>query len=96
MTTAGFRAGALLLLGMVAAGGVLSARAGAGGAAVADRDLQAFVDKRVREWQPTAQERLLDQVGWAKDIRHAERLAREHHRPVFLFTLDGRMDIGRC
>jgi hypothetical protein len=43
-----------------------------------------------------AEERRLDEIGWAKDIREALRLSRESRRPVFLFTLDGRMGIGRC
>jgi len=25
-----------------------------------------------------------------------EQLAREHRRPIFLFTHDGRMNVGRC
>ena len=33
---------------------------------------------------------------WAEDIRDALRLAKAHQRPVFLFTHDGRMNIGRC
>ena len=56
----------------------------------------AWVDARVREWQPKPSERKFDLVGWAKDIRDAIRLGKEHQRPVFLFTLDGRMDVGRC
>jgi hypothetical protein len=83
---------ALLLLAGMAAGGV-AAQEGAG---VRDGDLQAFVDQRIQEWQPTRAERHLDEVGWCQDIRHAERLAREHGRPVLLFTHDGRMGIGRC
>ena len=41
-------------------------------------------------------ENLADRIGWAKDIRAAERLAKERGRPVFLFTYDGQMAIGRC
>jgi hypothetical protein len=63
---------------------------------VADQDLAAWVDQRVKDWQIKPEERPFDAIGWAKDIREAERLAREHQRPVFLFTHDGRMDIGRC
>jgi hypothetical protein len=63
---------------------------------VTDGDLQAFVEKRVHDWQATAKERKLDEIGWAKGIRQALRLGQEHHRPVLLFTLDGKMDIGRC
>jgi hypothetical protein len=56
----------------------------------------AWVDQRVREWQPTPRERRWESIGWAQDLRSAEKLAREHRRPVFLFTLDGRMGVGRC
>lgn len=59
-------------------------------------DEPAWVSRRVRDLQPNAVERKIDRIGWARDIRAAERLAREHNRPVFLFTLDGRMDTGRC
>jgi hypothetical protein len=55
-----------------------------------------WVARRVREWQPTAQERAWEKIGWAKDLREAERLAREHRRPVFLFTHDGHLGVGRC
>jgi hypothetical protein len=54
------------------------------------------VQKRVAELQPKAEEKRFDEIGWAKDIRDAKRLAKEHNRPVFLFTHDGRMNIGRC
>lgn len=56
----------------------------------------AWVQKRVQEAQPTKSERKFDQVGWAKDILDAERLAKIHNRPVFLFTHDGRVNWGRC
>ncbi len=61
----------------------------------ADNEL-ARVRQRVLELQPTAEERRLDEIGWANDLREALRLARRHDRPVFLFTHDGRMAIGRC
>jgi hypothetical protein len=63
---------------------------------VSDRTLTASVEKRVQEWQVTAAERRFDEIGWAKDIRDAERLGKEHGRPVFMFVHDGRMAIGRC
>ena len=61
----------------------------------AERDA-AWVDARVRAWQPTPAEKRWEGIGWARDLRDALRLAREHNRPVFLFTLDGRMGVGRC
>ena len=54
------------------------------------------VERRVRRWQPTAEERRFDEIGWAGDIREAIRLARRLGRPVFLFTHDGHMNVGRC
>ena len=61
----------------------------------ATRDF-SWIEQRVRELQPTPKEKRFDEIGWAKDIRTAERLAKENNRPVFLFTHDGRMNIGRC
>jgi len=54
------------------------------------------VGDRVRRWQPTAVERRFDEIGWAGGIRDAVRLARRLGRPVFLFTHDGHMNVGRC
>lgn len=56
----------------------------------------SWVEQRVRELQPKAKEKRLDEIGWAADIRDAKRLAKTHRRPVFLFTHDGRINIGRC
>jgi hypothetical protein len=56
----------------------------------------AWIEQRVRELQPAPKEKRFDEIGWAKDIRTAKRLAKENNRPVFLFTHDGRMNIGRC
>jgi hypothetical protein len=49
----------------------------------------ARVDQRIRDWQPTKEERRFDDIGWAADIRAALKLAAMHQRPVFLFTYDG-------
>ena len=54
-----------------------------------DGGLAARVDKRIQDWQPTSAERRLDEIGWAKDLCDALRLAKEHSRPVFLFTYSG-------
>jgi hypothetical protein len=61
-----------------------------------DADLVKSVDERVKERQPAQAERRMDEVGWVADVRIALKLAREHNRPVFLFTHDGRMNVGRC
>ena len=69
---------ALLLLAPVGASQGLS-----------DDALTARVDKRIQAWQPTAAERRLDDVGWAKDLVDALRVAKDNNRPVFLFTYSG-------
>jgi hypothetical protein len=69
----------------------------AAGTPTDERGLAAWVEQRVRDWQPTPEERRFDEIGWARDIRDALRLARQHNRPVFLFTYDGTdMAIFRC
>ena len=66
------------------------------GATAAETGDRAWVDQRVRELQPRPEEKRFDEIGWANDIRDAKELAKQHQRPVFLFTHDGRMNIGRC
>ena len=56
----------------------------------------SWVEKRVDDWQPRASERKFDQIGWLRDIRAALALGKQSNRPVFLFTHDGRMGLGRC
>jgi hypothetical protein len=80
-------------LAVAAASGLLLA---ADRPTVADKEVKTFVDQRVEEWQPTADERRFDEIGWSTSLIDAEKLAREHHRPIFLFTHDGKMNVGRC
>lgn len=54
------------------------------------------VSLKVREWQPTPQERAWEAIGWAPSLLEAQRLGKKESRLVFLFTLDGRMQRGRC
>ena len=63
---------------------------------VADEQVRSAVDDRVAEWWPTAAEKRFDAIGWAADLRTARKLAADHDRPVFLFTMDGRVNLGRC
>ena len=55
-----------------------------------------WVEHRVEQWQPTRAERRIDDIGWARDIRTALKLAKDHQRPVFLFTHTGNIGTGRC
>jgi len=86
------RGRALLVPGFIAIGIGVTARAeGPGGA-----ELVSWVKKRAEEVQPSREEKALDRIGWAPDLRTAERLSRDSKRPVFLFTHDGRINTGRC
>ena len=74
----------------------LTHRASADEPPVSKRD-RAWVEKRVEQWRPTNEERAFDEIGWAKNLREAERLAKEHDRPIFLFTYSGAsMACYRC
>ena len=56
----------------------------------------AAIQQKAEACQATPDERKFDQIGWATTILAAEKLAKEHNRPVFLFTHDGRINTGRC
>ena len=66
-----------------------------GAATLQAPDEIARIDKWIQEWQPTAEDRRMEEIGWAKDIPEAMRLSKQHHRPVFVFTHKGRINIGR-
>ena len=59
-------------------------------------DVAAWVDRKVADCAPKPEERRFDRTGWLTDIRSSLALAKKHDRPVFLFTHDGRMGLGRC
>ncbi len=86
------RIGAVVLLATVCAGAVPMRTMTQAGEKPNDGDLAAWIDQRVQTWQPTKEERRVDEIGWALDIRDALRLARENHRPIFLFTYSGSAD----
>ena len=54
------------------------------------------VEQKVHDALPTKAEKRFDEIGWAADIRTAERLAKQHRRPILLFTHDGEISTGRC
>jgi len=62
----------------------------------ADADVQVWTDGKIAAWLPTAAERRFDEIGWADSLTAAGTLSAESGRPVFLFTLDGQIGIGRC
>jgi polysaccharide export outer membrane protein len=94
-------AAAALVTAMVGAGaGTLAYQAIAQESASARQAAAAkeldWVARRVLEWQPIPAERKLDRIGWFNDVLSAEAAARKSGRPIFLFTLDGRLETGRC
>jgi hypothetical protein len=80
----------------LAAGLLVLAGARAADPRTADERVRAVVDERVAQWWPKPDEKRFDQIGWVADIRTARKLAAKHNRPVFLFTMDGRVNLGRC
>ena len=73
-----------------------AAPAPAGPPAVADGNVAAVVDERLAAWWLKPDEGRFDLIGWAADVRTARKLAAESDRPLFLFTMDGRVNTGRC
>lgn len=65
-------------------------------AEVADGYLRRWVDKRTRQMNARFVRGRYEKIGWADGIGHALEVAKQHQRPVFLFTLDGHMNSGRC
>ncbi len=55
-----------------------------------------WVTSRSDVWAPGAEEKKMDLIGWADGVIPALRLAQEHKRPIFMFTLDGSLGPGRC
>jgi hypothetical protein len=92
------RRGWLAFNGTIAAGllsGVVMAGCATAGS-ISDAKVVGWVEKTVAERQPTASDKRFDEIGWVTDIRTAIRLGKEHNRPIFLYTGDGRINTGRC
>jgi len=58
-------------------------------------DVPTWVRAKVESLQPTPEDRKFDEIGWTNSIVEAEKFARDNNRPVFLFTQNGRIEIGR-
>ena len=91
-----FQTAAGLLVGLCGSTVCAAAPAPAPGGAPAAGDVAAWVDRKVEDCSPKPEERRFDQTGWLTDIRSALELAKRHNRPVFLFTHDGHIGLGRC
>lgn len=67
-----------------------------GHGAISDANVVRWVQKAVAERLPTAYDKRFDEVAWVTDIRSAIQLGTEYNRPIFLLTVDGRINTGRC
>lgn len=65
-------------------------------AEVSDHYLVSWVEQRVEKLELQFSGRPMDKIGWAESLGQALAAAEEHNRPVFLFTLEGHMNTGRC
>ena len=61
-----------------------------------DDKLVDAVQKKVREIQPSREEKRFDEIGWAPSIVQARAISQKINRPMFLFTYNGNIDTGRC
>lgn len=86
----------IISMGIAAAAGHVALSQAPDRQSISDEQVVSWTEKRVTDWQLKASERRIDEIGWAKDIRAAEKLAQSSQRPVFIFTMDGRINIGRC
>jgi hypothetical protein len=79
-----------LLIGSLTATGCATA------GTISDDKVVRWVETTVAERQPRAEDKRFDEIAWVSDIRAAIKLAQEHHRPIYLLTVDGRVNTGRC
>ena len=63
---------------------------------IADSKIVSWTEKAVQDRQPSADQRRIDEIGWASTLVQAKELALKYQRPIFLFTHDGQISTGRC
>ncbi len=61
-----------------------------------DDKLVEAVQKKVREIQPSREEKRFEETGWVSSIVEARAISQKTNRPVFLFTYNGNINTGRC
>lgn len=83
-----------LVVGLLLGGAV--ATSCATGGSLSDGNVVRWVEKTVAERQAPPEDKRFDEIGWVTNIRTAIQLSKEHNRPIFLFTGDGRINTGRC
>jgi len=61
-----------------------------------DDELVSHTDATLAAWWLKPEEKRFDEIGWVDGLIAARRLSAERGRPLFLFTMDGRVNTGRC
>ena len=82
------------LLGL--SGLIIGSLIATGCATISDGTVVRWVEKTVDERQVSPEDKRFDEISWVTDIRTAINLGKEHHRPIFLYTGNGRINTGRC
>ncbi len=62
----------------------------------ADDWVVRHTDATLDAWWLKPEEKRFDEIGWGDGLLAARALSAECGRPVFLFTMDGRVNTGRC
>jgi hypothetical protein len=83
------------LLGGLIIGSLIATGCATGGT-ISDGTVVHWVEKTVAERQVTPEDKRFDEISWVTDIRTAINLGKEHNRPIFLYTGNGRINTGRC
>ena len=55
----------------------------------------ARIERIIREWQPSPEEKRFDEIAWAPSLREARRRSKETRRPVAILALSGPLEKGR-
>ena len=84
---------AALILGLLLTG-VVATSCSLG--TISDARVVRWVEQTVAERRPPAEDKRFDEIGWVTDIRTAIALGKEYNRPIFLLTVKGEINTGRC
>ena len=61
-----------------------------------DHELVRHTNETLAAWWLKPEEKRFDEIGWIDGLLAARRLSAQSGRPLFLFTMDGRVNTGRC
>jgi len=84
-----------VLIGGLFIGSLIAVGCATGGT-ISDGNVVHWVEKTVAERQASAGDKRFDEIAWVTDLRTAINLGKEHRRPSFFYTGDGRINTARC